>query len=265
MTVQLFCGDCLDILPTLEAGSVDAVVTDPPYGVTDLHFDTSGPETVWAWQLLRVVGDNGYLATFGSTELLGLLCAIWSKRFGAAWIKPNGTPRSYNAKKPPSQYEPICIYAHPNHTVAKLTWNNLTIKGKPWKKVRRNSYFRRDGRDSLDRNATSSFSQEGYVQESNKRICTDVLCGANKPYMPHKDRTKHPTQKPVEPIVTMIEWLTNPGDTVLDPFMGSGTTGVACVQTGRNFIGIEIDEGYFEIAKQRIEQAQMQLVLEGLA
>ncbi len=74
-----------------------------------------------------------------------------------------------------------------------------------------------------------------------------------------KENGLHPTQKPIALMKWCIEMFTQEGDTILDPFMGSGTTGVACVQTGRNFIGIEIDEGYFNIAKKRIEQAQMQI------
>jgi site-specific DNA-methyltransferase (adenine-specific) len=254
----LYLGDCLDILPTLAAGSADLALTDPPYGETDFHFDSKQPEVGWARALLRVVQDNGYLATFGSIQLLGDLCAIWHKRFGVALIKPNGTPRSYNAKKPPSQYEPACVYAHPNHRISDLTWNKLRVEGVPWRKIRKNNHLRRNGDDSLDRNATSSFSAEGFVQSSNTRVCTDVVFGNTKPYMPHNERTAHPTQKPIEPMLMLISWLTNQGDTIIDHFMGSGTTGVACVQTGRKFIGVEIDEGYFNIAVKRIEQAQAQ-------
>lgn len=74
-------------------------------------------------------------------------------------------------------------------------------------------------------------------------------------------RNVHPTQKPIQLMTWCIELISKPGDTILDPFMGSGTTGVACVKTGRNFIGIELDPGYFAIAQKRIEQAQMQLPL----
>jgi DNA modification methylase len=104
------------------------------------------------------------------------------------------------------------------------------------------------------------FTQEGYVTKNNgRREMTDVLFGRSKGSMCHDERTDHPTQKPLEVLLTLVQWLTNEGDTVLDPFMGSGTTGVACVQTGRNFIGIEIDPGYFEIAKQRIEKEQSKM------
>ena len=90
-----------------------------------------------------------------------------------------------------------------------------------------------------------------------KRLANDVLSFPN-----YHDDTGHPTTKPTKLMVALIERMSNPGDTILDPFMGSGTTGVACVQTGRNFIGIEIDPGYFEIAKKRIEQAQLQTVMQ---
>ena len=87
----------------------------------------------------------------------------------------------------------------------------------------------------------------------------------DEPIIPTWAHKHHKNQKPLHLMARMIEFLTQPGDTILDPFMGSGTTGVACVQTGRNFIGIEIDEGYYNIAKARIEKAQAEMVQEEMA
>ena len=262
MKVTLHLGDCLDILPTLEAGSVDAVVTDPPYKTTDLHFDLGDANNSWIKSLLEVTQANGYLALFGSLELQSLANSLWNIRFGTAWIKPRGTMRSHNAKMPMNQWEPCYVYAHPNHTIAGLTWNKIKIDGEPYSKVQHNTGRRRGWSDSLDRATTSTWTKEGFVSEnSGFRWQTDVINGPFKACMPFAERTEHPTQKPENVIMTIIRWLTNPGDLVLDPFMGSGTTGVACVKTGRNFIGIEIDPAYFAIAERRIAEAQQQLQL----
>jgi site-specific DNA-methyltransferase (adenine-specific) len=86
----------------------------------------------------------------------------------------------------------------------------------------------------------------------------DYYMQSKAPFGAHRKKIAHPTAKPIESLRYLVDLLSNPGNTVFDPFMGSGTTGVACVQTGRNFIGIEIDPGYFAIAKRRIEIAQMQ-------
>jgi len=265
MTVQLFCGDCLDILPTLEAGSVDAVVTDPPYGVTDIHFDDY-TALGWITELLKTVKPDGYLCSFGLGKIQSEIDGRWVHRFDGVWLKEGGAPRSHNAKKPMCQKEPYGVYAHPRHEIKNLTWNKVFRDGEPYQRVRRNLGYKRGQDDQISRLDPSGFTQDGYISENDgKREVTDVLFGMSKGCMKHAERTSHPTQKPISVLRVLVKWLTNPGDTILDPFMGSGTTGVACVQTGRNFIGIEIDEGYFEIAKQRIEQAQMQPVLEGLA
>lgn len=92
--------------------------------------------------------------------------------------------------------------------------------------------------------------------------CLEIMPTLADGSVDHEGMYRHPTEKPVPVLLRLAEMLTKDGGTVLDPFMGSGTTGVACVQTGRRFIGIEIDEGYFEIAKQRISEAQMQPRLE---
>lgn len=96
-------------------------------------------------------------------------------------------------------------------------------------------------------------------QDKPARIINYLWHGMIQKNMKNKERRYHPTQKPVSVMKKLVLDFTNSGDTILDPFMGSGTTGVACVETGRNFIGIEIDEGYFEIAKKRIETAQLQM------
>lgn len=242
--------------------SVDAVVTDPPYLSTDLHFDAE-MDMAWMRECLRIVKPNGYAVMFGTIETLAEMARVWSMRFSGVWLKPRGAMRTSVAKKPMSRAELYAVFAHPSHSISALTWNHVFIEGTPYRKVMKNSGgYIRDGVNQIDRSNASSWTKDGYVSESDgRRYQTDVIEAASKQCMPHDERTTHPTQKPVALMSTIVQWITNAGDVVIDPFLGSGTTGVACVQTGRNFIGCEIDAGYFEIARKRIEAAQMQPAL----
>lgn len=211
--VQLYLGDCLDVLPTLAAGSVDAVVTDPPYGINlDTDYSKMG-NTKRGYP--RIVGDDGSLdlsplfdlgqvqVVFGADnfywqlppQLSGWLC--WDKRCSELADR---------------------MFGHP----FELAWV------------------------SKPRFARIYRIQHGGAVNAD---------GANQPRL-------HPTQKPVALMTHILQDVTSEGWTVLDPFMGSGTTGVACVQTGRRFIGVEIEEKYFNIAVKRIQEAKMQLRME---
>ena len=200
--VALYTGDCLDIMRTLEAGSVDAVITDPPYGLGkrwtgggwfqrgvyngkvgwDGNTAQAAIDLIISWSIPTVIWGGNYYA-------------LPPSRCWLSWSKTNNVPTMADIE---------------------LAWTNMD---KPAREYRR-------------------------------------PCNGWK--------RQHPTEKPLDLMTWVIEKYTDPGATVLDPFMGSGTTGVACVQTGRNFIGIEIDPGYAEIARQRIEKAQEQARQEAL-
>jgi DNA modification methylase len=256
----LYCGDCLEILPTLKG--IDAVITDPPYFSTDLKLDRESKPADWGL-LTKVVQANGYLVVFAPLEIQSEIFHIWKRRFSGVWVKAQPVKRTHTAKKPFGSFELYVVYAHPDHQVSQLTWNHVFVPGTPYRKIKRKSGYKRGGKDQLDRQGTSGWTKDGFVSEnSGVRYCPDVLFGANKPCMAHDERTEHPTQKPVEVIDVLVQWTTNPGDLVLDCYMGSGTTGVAAIQQGRKFIGIEIDPDYFEIACRRIEAAQRQQRLE---
>jgi len=202
MTVTLYRGDCLDILPTLEAGSVDAVVTDPPYGVGKAAWDTRFP-TEWIAPAWRIAPRM--LVMTGPTVFLHAGNALGRYRDCVAMHATNGMTKTRIAF---GNWLPVLA-------CGDWTW-------KPRKSI------------------------------------------LSYPIVP-TDRIDHPCPKPIRGMLKLIEKYTEPDWTILDPFMGSGTTGVACVQTGRNFIGIEIDEGYFNIAKERIEAAQREMVQKELA
>ena len=255
VTVDLRLGDCLEIMRDLPDGCVDAVITDPPYGMTDLELDRYQVE--WLPHAFRVLKHNGCAAVFGGLPTLAAFLDSWEYRFGGVWVKPNSGPRSHNAKKPKSAHEWFAVFCKPGVPVFALTWNSVQVEGEPFVKVQRNRGWSRNQADSIDRMDPRGFTTDGYHQINHgTRFVTDVLVGPSKPYMVHQERTMHPTQKPLSIMRVLVQWITNAGGTVIDPFMGSGTTGVACVETGRNFIGIEIDPQYFAIAERRIAEAQ---------
>jgi DNA modification methylase len=209
MTVELHLGDCLKVMKTIPAGSVDAVVTDPPYGIAY----ESGQYSVLP---RSIVGDD-------STAVRDAALAMWD---GPALVF--GTWRA----------------PRPIGTKMVLVWDTLGALGMgdlslPWKPSHQEVYV-----------LGSGFSGR---RDSDVLRCAPVQSMA-------KNGRCHPHEKPVG-LMKMLLAKCPPG-TILDPFMGSGTTGVACVQTGRNFIGIEIDPGYFAIAKKRIEEAQLQMRME---
>jgi len=216
MRVQLYHGDCLDILPTLADGSVDAVVTDPPYGIgiRTSYAKCQRGSLVQCNDFKPIVGDD---KPFDPTPFIGDATTVL---FGANY---------YADKLPPEG--------------RWYVWDKL------------------DGltsKRSIGFNDNSDCEFIWISKPGASRILRHRWMGAMKA-SEHNIRRVHPTQKPVALMTQIIKHITNPGDTILDPFMGSGTTGVACVQTGRNFIGIEIDAGYYAIAEKRIAEAQMQL------
>ena len=192
--IQLYLGDCLDILPTLEAGSVDAVITDPPY--PDAHTDK------WEYVPLDILDE------FTCRQLV-------------FWSATADFPLDWTA---------IHIWAKAGTGVGRM-----------YERI----FERNGGRACL------VFRAQILNNHFNARIGKDVFYG-------------HPAQKPIALMQALVERYTRPGDVVLDSFMGSGTTGVACVKTGRNFIGIDNDPGSYAIAEKRIAEAQMQPRLEGI-
>lgn len=210
MSVQLFCGDCLDILKTLPDGCVDAVVTDPPYGMGKLNKFGSRNKATAATPYKPIIGDD---QDFDPTPFLHFPVVVM---FGANWYAPR-LPASGGW----------------------IVW------------------------DKKDGGTSDNFSdgEMAWVKGSNVvRIIHHKWRGMIRASEQNEPRL-HSTQKPVWVMKWIIEQYTKQGATILDPFMGSGTTGVACVQTGRNFIGIEISKEYYSVAEKRIAEAQMQPAL----
>lgn len=239
---ELYLGDCLKYMKTMPDKSVDAIITDLPYGTTACNWDEIIPfEPMWE-QVMRI--DRGVFVTTASqpfTSKLVMSNPSWFK-YEWIWEKSTGT-RFLDAKKRPLLY-------HENI----LVFNNGTSNYNPqmWKGKKNHQ--------------SGKGPKNTQVYRKLKRTPTDIS-GIKYPRSVLKFinvnsiNTEHPTQKPVELYEYLINTYTNPNDTVLDFVMGSGTTGVACMQLGRKFIGCEIDEGYYKIAEKRIKQAAAQILL----
>ena len=239
--------DFLDVLKYVPDASIDLVLIDPPYLSTDLDFDKAGFDlAALKTELARVIKPSGYIACFGTIELLANFVNPFSIRFSGVWLKPRGTMRTKTAKKPMSKCEPYAVYCLKGAKIADMTFNKLKIAGEAYSKKHTNTGYKRDGKDSLSRSDNSGWTQDGYVSENDGfRWQTDVIEAPAKNCMKHAERTEHPTQKPIQALSVLVKMLSNEGDLVLDCFGGSGSTGATCLGLNRDFILIEKDKTYF--------------------
>ena len=234
--MELIQGDCLEVMKNIPSASVDMILCDLPYGTTRNKWDTClNLGKLWE-QYKRIIKDNGAIVLFSQMPFTATLVMSNPKMFRYEWIAEKSLATGFlNAKRMPMK-------AHENILVfyKKLpTYNAQMTKGKPY------SITRRDiGGQYLHNFESIETKNEG------TRCPRDVLRDLWQPYCGGK--MYHPTQKPVPLLEYLIKTYTNEGDTVLDNCMGSGSTGVACVNTKRDFIGVELDENYFDIARRRI-------------
>ena len=241
--IDLRCGDCLELMKDIPDGSVDLVLTDPPYGTTACKWDSVIPfEPMWE-QLNRIIKPNGAICLFGSEPFSSALRMSNIKHFKYDWIweKTRATDFVNANNKPLKRHEIVSVFS--NGTTANRS--NKKMVYFPQGLVRSERKIKRTSR---------GFQGE---RQNQKNEYTSFWTNYPSSVLKYKSigNTIHPTQKPVDLLEYLIRTYTNEGETVLDFTAGSGSTGVACVNTNRNFIGIELDEGYFNIAKKRIEEA----------
>lgn len=232
--IKLYKGDCLEVMKDILDKTIDMILCDLPYGTTRNKWDSVIPlDKLWE-QYERIIKDNGAIVLFSQMPFTAELVHSNLNLFKYEWIwqKENGTG-FLNAKKMPLKiHENIEIFYKKTPT-----YNPQMRKGfKP--------YTIKKGH-----HGTNYGDDKGAITTSNgERYPIDLI-----EFKRDKEKL-HPTQKPAELLEYLIKTYTNEGELVLDNCMGSGSTGVACKHTNRNFIGIELDENYFEIAKNRIEE-----------
>ena len=232
--IDLRQGDCLELMKDIPNKSIDMILADLPYGTTACKWDTIIPfEPLWE-QYERVIKDNGAIVLTASQPFTTALAASNMKLFRYTWVweKEQGVNFLLAKKQPMKVHEDVLVFYK-----RQPTYNPQMVPGKPY---------------------TSGKGDSGEVTGRVKKKQTKNK-GTRYPRTVqriNRETGLHPTQKPVALLEYLIKTYTKENDIVLDNVMGSGSTGVACINTNRNFIGIELDEDYFEIAKKRIEEVK---------
>ncbi len=231
--VDLRKGDCLELMKDIPDGSVDMILCDLPYGTTACKWDVVIPFNLLWEQYNRVIKEGGAIALFGAEPFASELrhSNLNAYKYDWYWKKGNAKTGHLNAHRRPL----FCIETISVFNTGRYNPQNL----KPYNKVTKRGH-------NGDCYGTSK--QENFQAFTN--YPTHLL-----DFGRDEDK-KHSTQKPVALLEYLVKTYTNPGEVVLDNCMGSGSTGVACVNTARHFIGIELDPNYFNIASQRIRAAQ---------
>jgi DNA modification methylase len=242
---QMINDDCLKVLPTLKDKSIDLVLTDPPYGTTQCKWDSVIPFSLMWLNLKRIIKDNGCVALFGTEPFsshLRLSNLDWFK-YDWVWNKKRISNPLLAKKQPLRNIELISVFYNKQPIYNPQPTQKSTGKGLSQK----------------NHNLFHSAETIGKSKYRENRLLPEV--GYPKVLLEHikvmnnlsKDKSGlHPTQKPIELCEYLIKTYTNENDTVLDFTMGSGSTGVACKNLSRDFIGIELDKDYYKIAKQRV-------------
>lgn len=252
MDIKLYKGDCLEIMRQIPDKSIDLIVCDPPFGTIACEWDNILDfKEMWA-QYERIIKDDRAIVLFGSGQFTHKLISSNEDLYRYKWIWYKSKRGNFvNAKnRPMTAYEEAMVFSKAttaNGSKNKMLYNPQGLISK--------TTIRHDNGTRFGTMAGKRPShQEVTISEFTNYPC-DVLEFASEP------NPLHPTQKPVALIEYLIRTYSNEGDVVLDNCMGSGTTGVAAMRSKRDFIGIELDEGYFEIAKNRIENEKNTLTL----
>lgn len=243
--ITLMQGDCLELMKQLPDGSVDLVLCDLPYKETGNKWDKNFPLESVCTEFERVIKENGAIALTGTfrfgVQLFNIMPHLY--KYDWVWEKENGTNAPNVNLQPFRIHENVYIFGKgrvTNGTRTKMKYFPQKTVGKPYcQKSGRISENWKGGLKNIVTNNESGLRQPKTIQKFNRDKCKF-----------------HPTQKPVLMMEYFVKTYTEQGDVVLDACMGSGSTGVACVNTNRNFIGMELDPQYFEIAKKRIEDAE---------
>lgn len=242
--IEIKQGDCLELMKYIPDKSIDMILCDLPYGTTACKWDSIIPFALLWENYKRIIKDNGAIVLFGCEPFTSqLICSnIEYFKYNWIWVKDKPTGHLNAEKQPMRAYETINVF-YKN----QCTYNpQYSAKEKkhitPDRKPRKNTELYGDMSKETKRKIPKDMSYPKNVIFFNRHMTRKII--------------HHPTEKPVNLLEYLIKTYTNEGEKVLDNCMGSGSTGVACVNTGRSFIGIELNEEYYNIAKERIELAK---------
>lgn len=242
----LMMGDCLEEMKKIPDGSVDMILCDLPYGTTACKWDSIIPfDRLWI-EYARVAKKNAAIVLTASQPFTSALVMSNAKDFKYSWVweKNKGSNFATVKYQPMKEHEDIVVFSK-----GRTIYNETRIeRSEAGQKMVIRPVVSKGHRDG-DISVTGNFDKG----HTNEHLDVKTRC-ARSVIKFNTEVGMHPTQKPVTLMEYLVRTYTNEGDTVLDNCMGSGTTGVACVKTGRGFIGIEMDENYFNIAKVRIEK-----------
>lgn len=238
---NLYLGDCLKVMKSIPDKSIDAIICDLPYGTTACKWDSIIPfEPLWE-QYKRIIKDNGAIVLTASQPFTSALVMSNAKWFKHEWIweKEKGVGFQIAKYRPMQKHESVLVFC------------KTSPKYFPIMELRDVPYTRKGCVGDINKttNGVCKIAHETIQDRTyTHRYPTSIRL------FPRDKEKQHPTQKPVALMEYLVKTYTNEGDTILDNCMGSGTTGVACKNLGRKFIGIEKDENYFNIAKARINE-----------
>lgn len=247
LNYKLYQGDCLEVMKDIPDKSIDMILCDLPYGVTRNNWDSEiSLDALWE-QYIRIIKDNGAICLFADGMFMAKLMMsnpkmwrynlVWNKVLASGFLNANRMPLR-------STEEIVVFYKK------QPIYNPQKTKGKP-----NHSKGKAVGKESDDETQVNNNYGNYTIVDNSKELGdmkhpTSLLVFSK----PHPSISLHPTEKPVELCEWLIKTYTNENMTVLDNCMGSGSTGIACINTNRNFIGIELEEKYFDIAQNRIKE-----------
>lgn len=245
--MELKNGDCLELMKEIPNNSIDMILCDLPYGTTSCKWDVIIPFDLLWEQYKRIIKENGAIALFSKQPFTSFLIQSNLKwwRYELIWEKEKGTDFGNSNRKPLNAHESIQLFYK-----KQPTYNKQMRPGEPYVINRK-----KNNNNNEDLNFKSD--NRGLYVNKGERTPISVIKISRDNIT--KGSSFHPTQKPVKLCEWLIKSYTNEEDVVLDNCMGSGSTGIACVNTNREFIGYELNKEYFEIAKKRIEDTKIKL------
>lgn len=246
---NLMHGDCLELMKAIPDASVDLILCDLPYGTTACKWDSVIPvDTLWL-EYRRILSAKGTVVLTAAQPFTTIITnpALDLFKHSSVWIKNRPTGPQHAKNRPMSKHEDVLVFS-------KGKMGHLVQLGD-----KRMTYNPQGVRDAGEKTVTAKGSHSRLTGARPNQVGKVYIAQTGFPHsilnFDKEESHVHPTQKPVALMEYLIRTYTHEGDVVLDCVMGSGTTGVACANTGRKFIGMEMDSGYFQIAKDRIQKA----------